>query len=73
MKILTFVLLLCLEMKEVQHVVVCNLALQQFTSINCLNPYSKELKTTEEFPEWTLSNQAKSHLNAVRRFERLYH
>jgi len=31
------------ELKEIQHLVVCLCSLQQFTGINCMNPYSKEL------------------------------
>ena len=51
--------------------VLCWKTMEQYTGINCLNPYSKELIKASS--EDSLSNYAKSYLKAVCQFEKLYH
>ena len=50
------------KLKEIQHMVVCLRQLDQYTGINCMNPYSKELMKGSQD---SLSKFAKSYLKCV--------
>lgn len=73
-----------IELKEVQHLAVCYKPLQQYTSLNCMNPYSKELNRpsvadqdksgeSSAVSQGGMSNYAKSYMKTVGQFEKLYH
>ena len=49
---------------------VCWKLMDQYSAVNCMNAYSKELMKTQES---SLSKQAKAYLRCVCQFERLYH
>ena len=72
--ILTIMLRTHIELKEIQHLVICLKTLEQFTGVNLINPYAKELQrsATPDANGQQLSKYSKSYLKAVCQFERLY-
>ena len=51
--------------KEVQHLAVCYKPLDQYTTINCINPYSKELNKSLAASSSSTQNTSGNHGSAT--------
>lgn len=59
-------LILGLGLREIKYLIYCNKELEQYTSFNCLDHYSTQLKGEPD------SHSSKDYLCALRHFERIY-